>query len=99
MNKLVVLSLPIALTLIGAVVLLHIACSLLSVIRANKVTRVLSIVLAALNAAAHLGLIAYTLIKDVPASELLLLLMISAAVGTVSMGISERHKRPEGEDV
>lgn len=99
MNNIVVLSMPVALALIGLVVLLHVACAVLSVFRANKVTRVASIALAVLNAAAHLALIAYTLVKDVPKEELLLLLMISAVVGILSIGIAEKCRRTDGEGV
>ncbi len=99
MNNVVILSMPIVLIITAAIVLLHIASAVLSALRTNTVTRVVSIILAVVNAAAHLALIAYSLAKDVPTEELLLLLMLSSAVGIVSMGISEKRKKAEEEGV
>jgi Na+/H+-dicarboxylate symporter len=53
------------------------------------------LVFAVLNGAAHLFLIGYSIFKDLPSGELLCLLMLSAAVGMVSMGLSEKHKKTE----
>lgn len=99
MNNAVILSMPIVLIITAAIVLLHIASAVFSALRTNTVTRVVSIILAVINAVAHLALIAYSLAKDVPTEELLLLLMLSSAVGIVSMGISEKRKKAEEEGV
>ena len=98
MNNIVVLTLPLAIVVTAVIVLLHIACAVISARRENIATRIVLIALSVINAAAHLVLIAYAVFKDIPAQELLCLLMLSAAVGMVSIGISERHKRAQ-EDV
>ncbi len=97
MNDVVVLTMPIALAAICAIVLLHIACAVLGTLRSNTALKAVSLVLAVLNGIAHLFLIGYSLYKDIPTAELLCLLMLSAAVGMVSMGISEKHKKTEGD--
>ena len=98
MNNIVVLTLPLALVVTAVMVLLHIACAVISARRENIATRIVLIALSVINAAAHLVLIAYAVFKDIPTEELLCLLMLSAAVGMVSIGISERRKRGK-EDV
>lgn len=98
MNNIVVLTLPLALAVTAVTVLLHIACAVISAYRENIATRIVLIALSVINAAAHLVLIAYAVFKDIPTEELLCLLMLSAAVGMVSIGISERRKRAK-EDV
>lgn len=98
MNDVVVLTMPPALAAICAIVLLHIACAVFDALSTRPVFKVLTLVLAVLDGAAHLFLIGYSLFKDIPSSELLCLLMLSAAVGTVAMGISEKRKKRE-EDV
>ena len=99
MNNVIVFKLPLAIVAIAVIAALHIVCAVLGAIRSRSFTNIACIALAALNAAVHLGLIIYAIFKDVPTEELLCLLMISAAVGTVSMGISEKHKKAEEEDV
>ena len=95
MNDVVALTMPIALVTIGAIVLLHIACAVLGALRTRPAFKVLTLVLAVLNGAAHLFLVGYSLYKDLPSTELLCLLMLSAAVGMISMGIGEKHKKAE----
>ena len=95
MNEIVALKMPLILIAIGAIVLLHIACAVLGALRTRPAFKVLTLVLAVLNGAAHLFLVGYSLYKDLPSGELLCLLMLSAAVGMVSMGISEKHKKTE----
>ena len=95
MNDIVVLKMPLILIAISAIVLLHIACAVLSALRARPVFKTLNLVLAVLNGVAHLFLIGYSIFKDLPSGELLCLLMLSAAVGMVSMGLSEKHKKTE----
>ena len=95
MNDVVALTMPIALVTIGAIVLLHIACAVLGALRTHPAYKVLTLVLAVLNGAAHLFLVGYSLYKDLPSTELLCLLMLSAAVGMISMGIGEKHKKAE----
>ena len=95
MNDVVALTMPIALVTIGAIVLLHIACAVLGALRTRPAFKVLTLVLAVLNGAAHLFLVGYSLYKDLPSTELLCLLMLSAAVGMISMGIGEKHKKVE----
>ena len=98
MNNIFVLTLPLALVVTAVIILLHIACAVISAHRENIATRIVLIALSVINAAAHLVLIAYAVFKDIPTEELLCLLMLSAAVGMVSIGISERRKRAK-EDV
>ena len=98
MNDVVALTMPIALVTVGVIVLLHIACAVLSALRTRPAFKTLTLILAVLNGVAHLFLIGYSMLKDLPGGELLCLLMLSAAVGTVSMGISEKRKKTE-EDV
>ena len=98
MNDIVVLTLPLALVATAVIVVLHIACAVLGALRENTATKILLIALSVINAVAHLALIAYAVIKDIPTDELLCLLVLSAAVGMVSIGISERSKRAK-EDV
>lgn len=95
MNDVVALTMPIALVTIGAIVLLHVACAVLGALRTRPAYKVLTLVLAVLNGAAHLFLVGYSLYKDLPSTELLCLLMLSAAVGMISMGIGEKHKKAE----
>ena len=95
MNEIVALKMPLILIAIGAIVLLHIACAVLGALRTRPAFKVLTLVFAVLNGAAHLFLVGYSLYKDLPSGELLCLLMLSAAVGMVSMGISEKHKKTE----
>ena len=95
MNDIVVLKMPLILIAISAIVLLHIACAVLSALRARPAFKVMTLVLAVLNGVAHLFLIGYSIFKDLPSGELLCLLMLSAAVGMVSMGLSEKHKKTE----
>ncbi len=99
MDNVIVLKLPLALAMIAVITVLHIACAVLGTLRAHPLNKVACIILAVLNAAVHLGLIAYAIFKDIPTDELLCLLMLSAAVGTVSMGISEKRKKAKEEDV
>lgn len=99
MNNIIVLKLPLAIVAIVLIAALHVACALLAALQSRSFAKILSIILAVLNAAAHLALIAYSIFKGVPTEELLCLLMISAAVGTVSMGVSEGHRNTEEGDV
>lgn len=98
MNDIVVLKMPFALVLIGAVVLLHVACTVVGRFVKGGASRVITLVLAVLNGAAHLGLIAYSMIKDVPTDELLCLLMLSAAVGMICIGISKKMNKAEEDE-
>ena len=95
MNNIVVLTLPLALVSIGVIVLLHITCAVLGALSPRPAFKVMSLVFAVLNGVAHLFLIGYSIFKDLPSGELLCLLMLSAAVGMVSMGLSEKHKKTE----
>lgn len=99
MDNIVVFTLPLLLAMIAAISALHVVCAILSALFARIWSRILCIVLSVINGALHLMLIAYSIVKDVPIDELLCLLMLSAAVGMVSMGASEKHKRAEREDV
>ncbi len=100
MNDIVVLTLPLALIMTGAIAVLHIASAVIDTLPLGAlIKKIACITLAVINAATHLALIAYTLIKDVPTEELLCLLMLSAAVGTVSIGIAEKRKKTEKEEV
>ena len=95
MNDFVVFTMPIALVSIGVIVLLYIACAVLGALSPRTAFKVMSLVFAVLNGVAHLFLIGYSIFKDLPSGELLCLLMLSAAVGMVSMGLSEKHKKTE----
>ena len=98
MNDVVALTMPIALVTVGAIVLLHIACAVLGALRTRPVFKVLALAFAVLNGVAHLFLIGYSIFKDLPSAELLCLLMLSAAVGMICIGISEKLNKA-GEDV
>ena len=91
----VVFTMPIALVSIGVIVLLHITCAVLGALSPRTAFKVMSLVFAVLNGVAHLFLVGYSIFKDLPSGELLCLLMLSAAVGMVSMGLSEKHKKTE----
>ena len=93
MNDVVSSRLPVVIAAVVAIVLLHIASALISTLVSGRTARVIIAVLSALNGIAHIGLFAYSLVKDIPKEELLLMFMISAAVGTVSIGISEKRKK------
>ena len=95
MNDVVVFTMPIALVSIGVIVLLHITCAVLGALSPRTAFKVMSLVFAVLNGVAHLFLVGYSIFKDLPSGELLCLLMLSAAVGMVSMGLSEKHKKTE----
>lgn len=95
MNDVVVFTMPIALVSIGVIVLLHVACAVLGALSPRTAFKVMSLVFAVLNGVVHLFLIGYSIFKDLPSGELLCLLMLSAAVGMVSMGLSEKHKKTE----
>ena len=95
MSDLVVFTMPIALGSIGVIVLLHITCAVLGALSPRPAFKVMSLVFAVLNGVAHLFLVGYSIFKDLPSGELLCLLMLSAAVGMVSMGLSEKHKKTE----
>ena len=97
MNDVVFLKLPIAIAAILAILLLHIASAVITMLLSGRAASILVAVLSVLNGIAHIGLFVYSLVKDIPKEELLLLFMISAAVGIVSMGISEKRKRAGGD--
>ena len=97
MNDVVFLKLPIAIAAILAILLLHIASAVITILLSGRAASILVAVLSVLNGIAHIGLFVYSLVKDIPKEELLLLFMISAAVGIVSMGISEKRKRAGGD--
>lgn len=93
MNDVVILKMPLLIVAISFIVVLHVASAIVSALTENKITGVLVTVLAILNAAAHLFLVTYSLIKDVPTDQVLLLIMLSAAVGIVAMGITEKKRK------
>ena len=97
MNDVVFLKLPVVIAAVVAIVLLHIASAVITTLMDGRAARILVAVFSALNGIAHIGLFVYALVKDIPKEELLLLFMISAAVGIVSMGISEKRKRAGGD--
>ena len=70
MNDVVALTMPIALVTVGVIVLLHIACAVLSALRTRPAFKTLTRILAVLNGAAHLFLIGYSMLKDLPGGEL-----------------------------
>ena len=97
MNDVVFLKLPIAIAAILAILLLHIASAVITMLLSGRAASILVAVLSVLNGIAHIGLFVYSLVKDIPKEELLLLFMISAAVGIVSMGISEKRRKAGGD--
>ena len=97
MNDVVFLKLPIAIAAILAILLLHIASAVITILLSGRAASILVAVLSVLNGIAHIGLFVYSLVKDIPKEELLLLFMISAAVGIVSMGISEKRRKAGGD--
>ena len=97
MNDVVFLKLPIVIAAILAILLLHIASAVITILLSGRAASILVAVLSVLNGIAHIGLFVYSLVKDIPKEELLLLFMISAAVGIVSMGISEKRRKAGGD--
>ena len=95
MNDDVALTMPLTHVSVGVIVLLHITCAVLGALSPRTAFKVMSLVFAVLNGVVHLFLIGYSIFKDLPSGELLCLLMLSAAVGMVSMGLSEKHKKTE----
>ena len=95
MNDVVALTMPLTLVSVGVIVLLHITCAVLGALRTRPAFKVMTLVLAVLNGVAHLFLIGDSIFTDLPSGELLGLLLLSAAVGMVSMGLSEKHKKTE----
>ena len=98
MNDIIALKMPIVLILIGAAVLLHVVCTLVGWLVKGGASKVITLILAVLNALVHVALIACAMIKDVPTDELLCLLMLSAAVGMICIGVSEKISKAR-EDV
>ena len=98
MNNVIALKMPLVLAVTAAILILHIVCAVISTCVRGRAAKPIGIALAVLNGIAHLLLVGYSILKDIPTDELLCMLMLSAAVGMVSMGISEK-KRKAREDV
>lgn len=89
MENLILFKTPIALIALILIVALHVLSAISDVKWKNKYIPYL---LAIPNLLLHVLLIATSLIKDAGNDELFLAIMISTAVGVVSMGIAERLK-------
>lgn len=98
MKNAVILTSPIALAILGAIIVIHIISALPKI--SNGRSRVPLIILGALNVLLHIGLIAISVVSDAPAEELFAAIMVSCAVGLVSIGVEEkRRKRQASLDV
>ena len=81
---------PIIIVLVAVASLLHIAAAVPTALGVGEgVKKPLSVILAVLNILAHIALFATALIMKAKAEELFLAVMISAAVGMLSVYISE----------
>ena len=105
MNELVIFASPLMYAAIGLILLLHIASAAISVIWAEREwARIAVLACAVLNFILHIGVFVFALIEKAPAEEMLLTLMLSAAVGLIAMGVAERlgdrrcGNREESED-
>ena len=97
MEKSIMFTLPITYILLTAIVLLHIGAVFFSPGKKNteseKESSVSIFILYAfsgVNLLLHIALFVLSLFKSAPASEMLLMLMISAAVGSVCIGFKKK---------
>ena len=94
MENLILFKDPTALVALTVIVALHVITALAD-LKSND--RAISLAASILNVVMHVTLIALALIRDAGTDELTLALMISAAIGIVSIGITEKLKGKGGE--
>lgn len=94
MENLILFKDPTALVALTVIVALHVITALAD-LKSND--RAISLAASILNVVMHVTLIALALIRGAGTNELLLALMISAAIGIVSIGITEKLKGKGGE--
>lgn len=94
MENLILFKDPTALVALTVIVALHVITALADL---KSKDRAISLAASILNVVMHVTLIALALIRGAGTNELLLALMISAAIGIVSIGITEKLKGKGGE--
>lgn len=94
MENLILFKDPTALVALTVIVALHVITALAD-LKSND--RAISLAASILNVVMHVTLIALALIRGAGTDELMLALMISAAIGIVSIGITEKLKGKGGE--
>ena len=94
MENLILFKDPTALVALTVIVALHVITALAD-LKSND--RTISLAASILNVVMHVTLIALALIRGAGTDELMLALMISAAIGIVSIGITEKLKGKGGE--
>ena len=91
MENSVLYTMPVTYVILFAIVLFHIGAAILPTLTGDKrMWRIALYAIAAINLLLHVGLFAFAIAKQAPASEILLALMISAAVGSISIGFKKK---------
>lgn len=91
MEKSILYTMPITYIILLFIVALHIGSVFFSADSTKKLPLIILYTFTGINLLLHVALFILAIVKNAPASEMLLALMISAAVGSISIGIKKKN--------